>query len=211
MVRLHPNLEEPQPLRRCDWPACGAACCFQGVWVDEVEIADILAHASLIAPYLRPADRDPAHWFQEIREADSHALSGWVRPIAVRDDPGHYRGTRCIFLRDDFKCALQVAAQAHGQHPWRWKPFYCILHPLDIDESGRILLPPPEELLAEPAACVAPAAEARPPSQIFAAELAYLAGREAIPGPAKKQPTKPARSNPNGGAETPPSAPVSTP
>ncbi len=174
-IALHPNLNQPQRLQRCHWPACGAACCFQGVWVDEVEIADILAHAALIRPHMRAEDQEVA-WFEDRREPDPHALSGWVRPTRVRPDPQHYRGTRCIFLRADFKCALQVAAEAQGQHPWRWKPFYCILHPLDLDDQGRIMLPPVEELLAEPAACVRPAAEARPPREIFAEELTYLAG-----------------------------------
>ncbi|NPA31388.1 MAG: hypothetical protein GXO37_05245 [Chloroflexi bacterium] len=176
MVRLHPNLETPQPLRRCDWPACGAACCFQGVWVDEVEIQDILAHAAVIAPHMRPPDRDPTRWFQDRREPDDHALSGWVRPTRVRPDRTHYRGSRCIFLRADFKCALQVAAEAQGLHPWRWKPFYCILHPLDLDDQGRILLPPVDELLAEPAACVRAARPKIRPRDLFAEELAYLVG-----------------------------------
>lgn len=182
MIRLHPNLDQPQPLRRCDWPACGAACCYQGVWVDEAEIADILAHARLIAPHMRAEDQNAALWFRPHREPDPHALSGWVRPTEIRADPAHYQGTRCIFLRADFKCALQVAAEAQGLHPWRWKPFYCILHPLDMDEEGRIKLPPVDELLAEPAACVRPARQVQRPREIFAAELAYLAG-EKISGP----------------------------
>ena len=177
MAQAHPHLRQPQPIRRCDWPACRAACCFQGVWVDEAEVADILAHARLIAPHLRAEDQTPAEWFQPRREPDPHALSGWVRPTTVRDDPDHYRGTRCIFLRADFKCALQVAAEAHGQHPWRWKPFYCILHPLDLDDAGRIVLPPVDALLAEPASCVRPAQETRSPWDLFAAELTYLGAR----------------------------------
>jgi len=197
VARLHPNLDQPQLLRRCDWPQCRAACCFQGVWVDEVEMADILAHADRIAPFLRPEDRDPTLWFRPEREPDRHALSGWVRPTTVRPDPQHYGGTRCIFLRPDFKCALQVAAEAAGEHPWRWKPFYCILHPLDLDDEGRIVLPPVAELLAEPAACVRPAAQARPPREIFAPELAYLTGQRDGLGPTAGQ--VPDRSQPRRG------------
>ncbi len=67
--------------------------------------------------------------------------------------------------------------EAHGQHPWRWKPFYCILHPLDLDDAGRIVLPPVDALLAEPASCARPAQEARSPWDLFAAELTYLGAR----------------------------------
>lgn len=180
VIRLHPNLNQPQPIRRCSWPSCGAACCYQGVWVDEVEIEDILAHAHLVAPHMRAEVRNPAHWFRERREPDPHALSGWVRPTKVYPDPTHYRGSRCVFLRADFKCALQVAAETQGLHPWRWKPFYCILHPLDIDEEGRILLPPVEELLDEPASCVRPSRRLQRPRDIFAAELTYLTGEPGV-------------------------------
>ncbi|NPA26453.1 MAG: DUF3109 family protein [Chloroflexi bacterium] len=174
--RLDPRLAQPMPIRRCDWPACGAACCFQGVWVDEAEIEDILRHASQIQPYLEPEDRDPEQWFEATREPDPHSLSGWVRPARVRDAAWHPKGTRCIFLRRDARCALQVAALAAGEHPWRWKPFYCILHPLDLDAQGRITLPPWQELVAEPASCVRPSDQPHRPVELFREEIRYLTG-----------------------------------
>ena len=45
----------------------------------------------------------------------------------------HPMGANCIFLRPDRRCGLQAASIAAGEHPWRWKPFYCALHPITFD------------------------------------------------------------------------------
>jgi Fe-S-cluster containining protein len=177
MPSLHPRLSEHARLKRCDFPACGAACCLYGAWVDLVEIDDILANAARIAPHLRAGQRDPAGWFTDEAEADEHALSGQVRHTSVLPDEAHYGGTACVFLRDDHKCALQVAGEASGEHPWRFKPFYCILHPLMLDEQGRITLDESEALAREPASCLRPADEAVQISTLFRDELDHLLGK----------------------------------
>ena len=176
--RVAPRLLQSEPVRRCTLDECHAACCLHGTWVDLAEIRDILAHADLIAPHLPPEVRDPALWFDERREADEHALSGQVGHTRVLPDADHYGGTACIFLRPDFKCALQVAAQENGLHPWRFKPFYCILHPLDLDEAGRITLDETALLLDEPGSCLRPAAAPAPLTETFAEELRYLLGEK---------------------------------
>jgi hypothetical protein len=90
----------------------------------------------------------------------------------------HYGGTACVFLRSDHKCALQVASQASGHHPWHWKPFYCILHPLDLDEEGRITLDETDLMLDEPGSCLRPATENIPLLVTFEEELRYFLGDE---------------------------------
>jgi hypothetical protein len=97
----------------------------------------------------------------------------------VLPDDAHYGGTACIFLRRDYLCALQVAASTNGLHPWRFKPFYCILHPLDLDEAGRITLDETGEMLAEPGSCLRPAEQPIPLIETFAPELRYLLGEKA--------------------------------
>ncbi|MCX8025754.1 MAG: hypothetical protein N3A60_11175, partial [Thermanaerothrix sp.] len=97
----------------------------------------------------------------------------------VYADPAHYAGSACVFLRPDYKCALQVAGEAAGYHPWRFKPFYCILHPLDLDEQGRITLDAADALAEEPASCLRWAEEAQSLLDLFAEELRYLLGDEA--------------------------------
>ena len=174
--RVHPRLLKSEPLRRCQLDECHAACCLNGAWVDQVEIQDIRSHANLIAPHMPVGVMDPDDWFDERLETDRHAISGQVGHTIVLSAPDHYGGTACIFLQGDHKCALQKAAiQAH-LHPWRFKPFYCILHPLDLDELGRITLDDTELMLSEQGSCLRPAHHPIPLIETFAEELRYLLG-----------------------------------
>ena len=176
--RINPRLLESAPLRRCQLDECHAACCLHGAWVDQVEIKDIRSHANMIAPHMPVGVMDPDGWFDERRETDPHAISGQVGHTTVLSVPDHYGGTACIFLRDDHKCALQTAATQARLHPWRFKPFYCILHPLDLDELGRITLDDTDLMLAEPGSCLRPAQHPNPLIETFAEELRYLLGEK---------------------------------
>jgi hypothetical protein len=170
---------ESEPMRRCRLEECRAACCLYGTWVDQVEIKDILAHADLIAPLMPGGMDDPQDWFDQRRESDPNAISGVVGHTTVLPNPDHYRGTACIFLCQDHKCALQTAAIQNHLHPWRLKPFYCILHPLDLDEHGRITLDETYLMLNEPGSCLRPAGRLIPLVETFAKELRYLLGEKA--------------------------------
>jgi hypothetical protein len=81
-------------------------------------------------------------------------------------------------MREDYQCALQTAADQANKHPWRFKPFYCILHPLDLDDHGRITLDEIHLLLAEPASCLRPDKKHIPLKETFSEELDYLLGKE---------------------------------
>ena len=177
---INPRLLQAEPLQRCGWPTCAAACCAFGVWLDEGEWREILAHAALIIPHLPPDRRDPARWLDGRREDDPIAPSGRVLHTRVCPDPAHYAGTSCVFLRPDYRCALQVASEAAGFHPWRFKPFYCILHPLDVDDEGRITLDEATALAEEAGSCLRAAETPRPLLDLFAEELRYLLGEEAF-------------------------------
>lgn len=167
---------ESAPIQRCTLAECHGACCVFGVWVDQREKEDILKHSALIAPHLSPQLRDPALWFAEFDDADEHSPSGRVVHTAVETQPLHYGGTACIFWRKDAKCALQVAGVENGLHPWRFKPYYCIIHPLDVDDQGRITLDQTADLLAEEGSCLVPADSEIPLAITFADELKYLLG-----------------------------------
>jgi hypothetical protein len=177
---VNPRMLRDEPMQRCALSQCKGACCLHGVWIDGAERADILAHTDLIALYLPETLRDPQAWFDGRRDQDPFAPSGEVFHSNVLPDRAHYGGTACVFLRDDHKCALQVAGQTAGLHPWRFKPFYCILHPLDLDDEGRITLDETQALLAEEGSCLRPTADGRriPLTQTFAEELLYLLGEE---------------------------------
>jgi len=151
-LKISKSLFRITTLRRCRLEECHAACCLHGVWVDPLEKEDILRHSGAILPHLPEDRRDPLRWFGKEQEKDPALPSGYVVPSAVMSSPAHYGGTECVFLRPDWLCSLQVAAHAAGEHPWRWKPFHCIIHPIST-ERGEFILAPDEELLAEEGSC----------------------------------------------------------
>jgi hypothetical protein len=174
--RLSQRMLRSEPLRRCTLDECHGACCVFGVWVDSREVTDILSNAQIILPHMPPESRKPGEWFAPVEDKDKHSPTGKVIHTAVENHLEHYGGTACIFWREDAKCALQVAAVENGLHPWRFKPYYCILHPLDQDEQGRITLDEVEELTSEPGSCLRPSETSIPLIETFESELRYLLG-----------------------------------
>jgi Fe-S-cluster containining protein len=177
--RVAPRMLESAQMQRCTLKECQGACCIFGVWLDLGEVERIQKNSALIAPFLEEDLRDPALWFAGFEDEDPQTPSGRVIHSAVETNPEHYGGTACIFLRRDAKCALQVAAVENGMHPWSFKPFYCILHPLDLDDQGRITIDATAELLAEKGSCLVPANTEIPLAETFAEELEYLLGAKA--------------------------------
>jgi len=160
-------------LRRCRLAECHAACCLHGVWVDPLEKEDVLRFSDAILPHMPEGRRDSNSWFGAIEERDSDFPSGYVVPSAVVPNAAHYGGTECVFLRPDWLCALQVAAVAEGEHPWRWKPFHCIIHPI-ATENGEFVLASDEELLAEEGGCFRAAPREGRMSDQLAEEIHFL-------------------------------------
>lgn len=123
---------EERPSTRCMIKECGAACCGHGVHVDLAHATRIVDEADSIKPYL-PSDRhDVDNWFDGDIGEDSDYPTGLRIGTQVIEDLKHPAGTRCIFLRPDNFCALQVASIAQGRHPWDLKPYYCALFPVIV-------------------------------------------------------------------------------
>lgn len=165
-------------MRRCQLGECRAACCLHGVWIDAAEWQTIRDQAELIIPYMPPGWDDPDLWIDERSDVDPFSKSGKVVHSRVLPDVTHYGGTSCVFLRTDHKCALQVAADANGKHSWSFKPFYCVLHPLDLDELGRITLDETDLLLDEPGSCLRPAETEVALTETFEPELRFFLGNQ---------------------------------
>lgn len=176
--RLNPRLNNLEHLERCKLNNCRAACCFDGVWVDKISVDRILENADLISPFLNSENQDPSLWFDERIENDEYSLSGQVIHSTVIPDKSHYMGTACIFLRTDYKCALQVATTELEIHPWKFKPFYCILHPLIIDSDGKITIDTTESLANETGSCLRPSPNEYSLLDVFSEELKYLLGEK---------------------------------
>jgi hypothetical protein len=176
-VHISPRLEQTARVQRCGWPDCGAACCIYGAWVDHIHAELILDQAETIIPWLEVDHRLPDTWFDGQQEDDPYTLSGKVQHTRVVPNTDHYGGMACVFLREDKQCALQAAAKAHGLHKWHFKPFYCILHPLEFDSQGRITIDDPEVMAAEPASCLREGEDEVRLSELFKEELDYLLNR----------------------------------
>jgi hypothetical protein len=172
--KINPSLKKMARVQRCGWPNCGAACCIYGAWVDNLHANQIIEQAGLIIPWMKPEHREPQSWFDGQLEDDKFALNGKVTHTTVVEDPDHYGGTACIFLRTNFQCALQDAAAAAGKHHWHFKPFYCILHPLELDQYGNLTIDDLEIMVQEPASCLRVSDEEISLTDLFSEEIDYL-------------------------------------
>lgn len=155
-VTVDAGLLEVRPMRRCQLDECQSYCCSGGVYIAVSQAEDIRAHAERIQPHLPEERRNPAQWFAMETEPDDDHPSGepttWTNVI---EDATHPAGQTCIFLRPDRLCALQAAGIAEGEHPWRYKPYYCALHPL-VWESKRVVLAEESEMYLEGGNCNRP-------------------------------------------------------
>jgi hypothetical protein len=176
--KVNPRLLKSEPLIRCRLGDCHAACCQHGTWIDMGEADKIHANARLVIPFMPAGFREADTWFEKSSEADPFSESGKVIHSTLNTLTGRYRTTACVFLRADDLCALQVAAIRNGFPEWELKPFYCILHPLDLDEEGRITLEPLEAILAEEASCLRANKTLVPLLETFEPELRYFLGNE---------------------------------
>lgn len=175
-VPLHPQLFEPYPIERCRLDECKAYCCSGGVYISVAQAEDIRAHAALIQPHLVPERQDPACWFDDRIEDDpENPAYSPVMGTQILPDPTHPVGQSCAFLRPDHKCGLQVAGVAAGEHPWRFKPFYCRLYPLEFNR-GVLGLAEENEMYQDGGKCHRPAAQAAPLCHTFDMELQLVLG-----------------------------------
>ncbi len=173
------GLLETRPTSRCRLEECQSYCCSGGVFIHTRQADDILAHKDLIIPHLPPDRQDPSLWFDGVIEPDEdYPEGGAMTGTSVVKDPTHPAGQTCIFLTANRRCALQTAGIAAGEHPWRFKPFYCALHPLEII-GGKLKLADDNELYQEGGHCQRPSQNGVIPLyQLFELETKLVLGEE---------------------------------
>lgn len=176
LLNISKRLFEREPMVRCKLNTCFGTCCSYGVWVDLAEKEKIKENFSVIQSYMDSDAGSIEDWFETDIEDDSFTETGKVihTKIVSRSQP--FQRTTCIFVRKDHKCALQVASEQLGKHHWYLKPFYCVLHPLDIDENDQISLDETQQLLSEEKSCLRVSEDLNSPLLIFEEELRYLLG-----------------------------------
>jgi hypothetical protein len=152
-------------------------CCSHGVHLDLDHSRRILDEAELIKPHL-PKDRhDVDNWFDGDIGEDSDFPSGRRIGTQVIPDPTMLDGTRCIFLRPDNLCALQVTSLALKRDRWDLKPFYCALYPI-ILLGDTVLLDDDNALYRNGANCQRAETVTVPLYQLFEDELVLAMGQE---------------------------------
>ena len=140
---------EARAIGHCRLEECQSRCCSGGVYIHTRQVDDILAHQDLIIPHLPPDRRDPSTWFDGVIEPDDdYPEAGPCMGTNVVQDPTHISGQTCVFLTANRRCALQTAGIAAGEHPWRFKPFYCALHPLALEQGVLLLVEDSEIYMA---------------------------------------------------------------
>ncbi|PKN86558.1 MAG: hypothetical protein CVU46_07390 [Chloroflexi bacterium HGW-Chloroflexi-8] len=178
ILELNPRMFRSEPMVRCKLHECKGACCLYGVWTSINEKDLIQQYAKEIKPYLLRDYQDSKLWFEDAIEDDEFIEGGFVIHTKVLRDRNHYGESACVFLGKDSKCVLQVVGLEIGQHHWFLKPFYCILHPLDLDEKGRITLDETKIILEEEGSCLRKSEIEIPLLKTFEEELRFILGNK---------------------------------
>ncbi len=176
-LRVDSRLIESRSVARCRLEECRASCCGHGVYVDSAHAARIVQEAELVKPYM-PADRrDVDGWFDDLVESDTNFPSGYRVGSKVIPDLQHVAHTRCVFLRSDNHCALQVASIAQGRHPWDLKPFFCALYPIVV-RGDAVQLDDENDIYALGGTCQRAELVYAPLYELFKDELILALGHE---------------------------------
>lgn len=167
-------------LEICDLRSCEAVCCYDGVYLTAEEERAIRALVRAEPEFFAFL---PRVFFRQGGDRHSRWRKTETRPWRYRSRPAHFADTRCVFALDDGRCSLQALAAARGEHPWRWKPTACWLHPLRLSAEG--VLPPPADPADDPdrapgypgyitsTPCGAHREDGRPWPEALSAELAW--------------------------------------
>lgn len=149
--------------------ACTSRCCSSGVWMDMHEHDVILQRRALIKQQMdETQSRDQQAWFDGAVENDPDFPSGRCIGTAVINN-------KCAFLDAVGRCSIQRAAVAAGEHPWAWKPLFCVLFPLVIEDSVIGFDP---MLQGEEQCCSISTVFTTPLFRACKAELTYLLGED---------------------------------
>ncbi|HEV2733214.1 MAG TPA: hypothetical protein VGV85_00200 [Longimicrobiaceae bacterium] len=174
-----------RPLARCSLARCHGTCCSEGVYLNAEVAATVRNLLRRDGELFRSLGMErPEDAVVEEVEDGVRSVRTALRPKPFRarvpDYPAHFPETACAFLLDDARCALQVAAEAKGLHPWHYKPLACWLHPVSISPEGirlhdRSSDPYPDGWTSE-THCGRTEPCGRPAREVLGAELEFLGG-----------------------------------
>src|SRR3972149_5077790 len=127
--KIDPVLFEKGFSKGCGPFQCETTCCSSGVFIDPIDMAVILQHKEEVKAKMDETQTtDDAVWFEDIIEVDVDFPSGYAVGTEVFND-------KCVFLRKDGKCSVQVVSTEKYNDPWKIKPYFCIAFPISIDNG----------------------------------------------------------------------------
>lgn len=125
--------------RQCDFRACEARCCFDGVFLEAGEAVAIRLLVEQNREFFRLL---PTEFIIHGEWNGKSGMKTAVRPHRYRspDFPAHFSHTRCVFAAENGACTLQQFSERFTENPWTYKPSVCRSHPVH-EEKGIYSLP----------------------------------------------------------------------
>jgi Fe-S-cluster containining protein len=166
--KIDPILFEKGFSKECGPFQCQTTCCSSGVFIDPVERDVILQLKDEIKLMMDETQtKNDAGWFENIIEEDTDFPSGYAVGTEIFNE-------KCVFLRKDGRCSVQLVSAEKYNDPWKIKPYFCVAFPICID-NGVITF---DEYQQDKAQCCSIVAETDVPLiESCKAELEYVLGK----------------------------------
>jgi Fe-S-cluster containining protein len=124
---IDPVLFEKGFSKGCGPYQCETTCCSSGVFLDPKDRDVIIAHTDEVKKQMDETQTtNDAIWFDNRHEVDADFPSGYAVGTEVFNN-------KCVFLRKDGRCSVQLVSVEKYNDPWKIKPFYCVAFPIAVD------------------------------------------------------------------------------
>jgi Fe-S-cluster containining protein len=126
---IDPVLFEKGFSRGCGPYQCETTCCSSGVYLDPKDRDVIIAHTEEVKLQMDETQTtNEAVWFDNKQEQDMDFPSG----ISVSTET---HNNKCVFLRKDGRCSVQLVSAEKYNDPWKIKPFFCVAFPIVLENG----------------------------------------------------------------------------
>lgn len=150
MRRLQPNELREEEGTACDFRRCESLCCYDGVYLSDLEI-DGIWRVVQSHPEVFPAATKDSYFVEGCWQGVCGRKTAVVAHDYQRAIPAHFNRTRCVLADGGGACLLEAAAIKDGKHRWSNKPEACWRFPLRTRvDAGKLLLLGPPSLLDDP-------------------------------------------------------------
>lgn len=127
--RIDPVLFEKGFSKGCGPYHCETVCCSSGVYLDPKDRDVIMEHKEEVKGQMDETQTtNESVWFDNREEADKDFPSG----ISVSTETFN---NKCVFLRKDGRCSVQLVSAEKYNDPWKIKPFFCIAFPIVLEHG----------------------------------------------------------------------------